>query len=74
MRRDFSGWELYRRTKETIAKAFPHPEIPGRVVYSVWGATQAAGPTVCETQQFIDNIVRVADEKDAKLPPPETLV
>lgn len=74
MKNDFSGWELYRRTKETIARCFEHPEQQGRVVYNVFGIGQAGGATTCELEQFRKNIVRVAVAEDAVLPPQDPLV
>lgn len=71
MSRDFSGWELYKRTKEIVAAAWPGEN--GRVNYAVWGINSAGGPTTCEFDAFRENIVRIATEADAKLPPKETL-
>lgn len=73
MKDDFSGWSLYKRTKEIIARHWLKEEDNSKSYYEVWGITTAGGPTVVETEKFRANVIRVATDEDAKLPPPETL-
>lgn len=69
MKRNWSGWELYKRTPETVARCFEHSEFPGRVRYEVFGADTAGGPLICEIDSFVNNVVRPATDEDAKLRP-----
>ena len=73
MKRNWGGWELYKRTPEVVARCFEHTEYPGRVRYEVFGSDTAGGPLICDANSFRDNAVRVATEEDAKLGPREPL-
>jgi hypothetical protein len=72
MDKNFSGWSLYKRTKETVACAYPS-DTNGRINYTVWGSPTAGGTLQCEAKAFSDSCIRVATEDDAKMDPLQPL-